>query len=326
MAALVDENSTKKSSGSLAQHLVQHQRAVHLGAEHPLDLRLALGGDQAVVQHAGGVDHPVQRPEPLLHLGHDLRHAVGVGHVAGGDHHLGAGRLQLLHHPDAGGGRDRWGCGWRSGAHLRPVGQRRAGHQHQAGLQLAGHQPGHGGADAAQAAGDHVDAARRAAPARRRRRPARGTRVRSCRSIQRPSGAAGPPRRCCAGSRSSASSAGNCAASSGGSRLAAAGRCLPVVPLRNRQRPGQLLDQIGSRAPDGLRPWSGAGPAPRRGSAPSGRRTAGRSMLLQVTPGISRGMHLHRAPAPWPCRGRPAARCPPSACPALTTLRCSGRG
>lgn len=58
----------------VGRHLLEHERAGHLGRQHVLDL-LALGDHQPVVDHTGGVHHTVHPAEAAAHLGRDLADA-----------------------------------------------------------------------------------------------------------------------------------------------------------------------------------------------------------------------------------------------------------
>jgi hypothetical protein len=80
---------------------VQHQRAVHLGGEHPLDVDLLLLQQRRVVGDTGGVHDPVEAAEGAADGGHDAAHVRDVGDVARHHRDIGAVGDEGLHPVDA---------------------------------------------------------------------------------------------------------------------------------------------------------------------------------------------------------------------------------
>ena len=131
------------------------------GASTAAGARRVFQLDHAVVEHAGGVQHAVDRAEALARLPHDRTHLLEVGDVGGGD--ASPARRAL-----------RGAISWRMRLQLgvggvvrvepaRPLGLRRqcaATDQHQARLHARGEVLGHREADSAETAGDQIDALR----------------------------------------------------------------------------------------------------------------------------------------------------------------------
>ncbi|RPK57620.1 hypothetical protein EES42_39070 [Streptomyces sp. ADI95-17] len=116
---------------------VQVGRAVDLGTQYRVEPLGRHRRDHSVVEHTGGVHHAGQRPL-LGDRGEDRRERIAVGDVAGGEHHVGAGRRQFVRQfPHA-------GCGRTATAH-----------EHQASYAVLGHEVAcHQGAERAGGAGD----------------------------------------------------------------------------------------------------------------------------------------------------------------------------
>ncbi len=137
--------------GAAGQQAIEHHQAEHLGAEVLLELGPAGVEDDAPhIGDAGAVHDAVDPAEATVGRRDHGRHLGLVRYVGGGEHHLGAERLERAHR-------------------LEPVRGRRgrAAHQHQPGLAGLGEVAGEDQADFAEAAGDQVDAALAGRPRRR---------------------------------------------------------------------------------------------------------------------------------------------------------------
>ncbi len=79
----------------VARQLVEQQRRVGLGPQYAVHLLRRQRRDRCVVEHAGRVHHPGQRPVGG-NAGDDLGHRRAVGRVTADGHHPGARRRQFL--------------------------------------------------------------------------------------------------------------------------------------------------------------------------------------------------------------------------------------
>ncbi|AKA09249.1 hypothetical protein SAZ_41500 [Streptomyces noursei ZPM] len=113
---------------------------------------------QAAAGDAGGVDDAVERAEPLAGGGQGRAHLGRVGHVGGEHQYLRAELLQGGDCADLGGGGVLGVVGGEPVVPVVPGGECGASHQDEAGPGGAGQVCGEGAADAAESAGDQVDA------------------------------------------------------------------------------------------------------------------------------------------------------------------------
>ncbi len=122
----------------VAGQLVQVQRRVDLRPQHPVDLFLGERGQDAVVEHTGGVHDAGQR---VLggHPGEYLGELVAVGRVTGGEHHPGAQLLQFGGEVGGAGGERAGPAGQDEGADS-VLGDQMAGEERAEGAGTAGDQ------------------------------------------------------------------------------------------------------------------------------------------------------------------------------------------
>ena len=167
-----EDHEVERQPGAGGQ---QGAGALHLRCNHP---RRRLGRaelDHAAAGEAGGVDHAVELTEAVHRRFDHGAHLRAVGDVGADHHHLRAERLDL---PDLA---DPQTDAVPLAVRRQPLvpggalGERRNAEQHQARPVLAGQELGEGEAEAAEAAGDQVDAPlAQPDPVRHRRRQAHG--------------------------------------------------------------------------------------------------------------------------------------------------------
>ena len=158
---MIEEKRTRKSSGSPREAPGERQGALHLGRQHPLGrLRGVLSWIMPPPGHAGGVDHAVDGAEAGRAAATARRASAAVGDVGGDGQHLAAQRLegeQTCADAAAGAvllavrGQPRAPAPRAAGSGVRPTSTSRACHR-------AGQELGQRQAEAAEAAGDQVDA------------------------------------------------------------------------------------------------------------------------------------------------------------------------